>query len=181
MNRRQLIQSLFGFGLASIYPSGVFSAGQSVQPDYLHMPEESEPHVRTWMAFVARESIWSKRQIPEVKRNLIAIAATIAKYEPVSMLVSRQDYDQATKLLNQYRTLYPVSLIEFEVDDLWLRDTGPTFVEDRRGNRYGVNFNFNGWGEKQDYSRDAEVARYITRQSGVSPVSTDLVLEGGCF
>jgi len=47
----------------------------------LHMPDESHQHQRTWMAFVANEYIWSRQQIPEVKKNLILIAQTIAKYD----------------------------------------------------------------------------------------------------
>ena len=31
----------------------------------LFMPEESEPHKRTWMAFVANDYIWPRRQIPD--------------------------------------------------------------------------------------------------------------------
>ena len=62
----------------------------------LSMPEESELHEKTWMAFVANEYIWSEYQLPDVKRDLALIAKTIAKYEPVSMLVSPDDYDEAS-------------------------------------------------------------------------------------
>ena len=114
------------------------------------MPEEGEKHARTWMAFVANDTIWSRRQVPEVKRNLASIAKTIAKYEPVSMLVAPADYDEAVSLLGGIDAHpYPIDLIEFPIDDLWLRDTGPTFVKRRSGELVGINFNFNGWGRKQ--------------------------------
>lgn len=38
------------------------------------MPDESEPHLRTWMAFGASRSIWGKKLLPEVQRNLALIA-----------------------------------------------------------------------------------------------------------
>ena len=37
----------------------------------LIMPEEGEPHERTWMSFVANDYIWSNKQIPEVKKNFL--------------------------------------------------------------------------------------------------------------
>ena len=146
------------------------------------MPEESELHERTWMSFVANKNIWLRRQVPEVKRNLALITKTIAKYEPVSMLVSPHDYDEAISLLDGLKThQFPITLIPFVTDDLWLRDTAPTFVKGSDGKKYGINFNFNGWGEKQTYAQDAKVADFITKKANAIPITTDLILEGGCF
>ncbi len=150
-------------------------------PSALFMPDESHPHKRTWMAFVANDYIWSRRQIPEVKRNLVLIANTIAKYEPVSMLVGPGDYEQAERLLNQSNSALPIELIEFATDDLWLRDTGPVFVTNDKNERIAIDFNFNGWGNKQEHGRDSKVAEFVAKQSLAAPRKTDLVLEGGCF
>jgi len=146
------------------------------------MPEESAPHRRTWMAFVASDKIWSLQQIPVVKANLILIAKTIAHYEPVAMLVNPADYQQALQLLQAGDSAtHPIELIEFAVDDLWLRDTGPTFVLDQQHTLSAIDFNFNGWGNKQQHSLDRKVAKFISQQTMANLISTDLVLEGGCF
>ena len=42
-----------------------------------------------------------------------------------------------------------------------------------------MNFNFNGWGEKQDFDEDAKVAPLVAKTAGVQLLETDLVLEGG--
>lgn len=148
----------------------------------LTMPEESDTHERTWMSFVANDYIWSKRQIPEVKKNLVLIAKTIAKYEPVSMLVSPSDYKEAVSLKGKPDpNNYPIDFIKFETDDLWLRDTGPTFVKGSDGKKYGVNFNFNGWGAKQEHSLDAQVADFISNHTNSIIKTSKLTLEGGCF
>ncbi len=182
ISRRNLIKStslitggfLLGCNSDKIYSSNTM--------DSLIMPEESEPHERTWMSFVANDYIWSKHQIPEVKRNLALIAKTIAKYEPVSMLVSPDDFDEVSLLLGGLHAYnYPVEIIEFPTDDLWLRDTGPTFVKGSDGKKYGINFNFNGWGGKQEHTQDSKVANFITKQANATIKTTDLVLEGGCF
>ncbi len=147
-----------------------------------YMPEESEPHVRTWMAFIASYDIWEDRQVPEVQKNLADIAKTIANYEPVSMLVRRQDYEIAENLLgglDKYR--HPIELIETKLNDLWVRDTGPSFVLNSKRKKAAIDFNFNGWGEDQAYTHDAKVASFIAKNAGVRSLSSTLILEGGCF
>ena len=146
------------------------------------MPEESEVHKRTWITFVANDYIWEKRQIPEVKANLALLATTIAKYEPVTMLVHPEDKLEAIKLLGGLSThKFPIKLIEFSTDDLWFRDTAAIFVKDAQGKKYGINFNFNGWGNKQEHTQDARVAKFINIQAKTPQVNTPLVLEGGSF
>ncbi|SDJ20294.1 agmatine deiminase [Lentzea albidocapillata subsp. violacea] len=134
------------------------------------MPEEGRPHRRTWMAFAAGERIWGRDLLPRVRRDQAMIATTIARFEPVSMLVRAEDVERA-------RSLMPgVELVVAELDDLWMRDTGPVFV---RGG--AVDFNFNGWGGKQEHRRDAKVAGFVAGRAGAGRIRTDLVLEGGAL
>ncbi len=80
------------------------------------MKEENEEHKKTWMSFVANDYIWEAKQIPEVKRNLALLAKTIAKYEPVSILVHADDKDEAISLLDGLNTHnFPIVLIEFSI------------------------------------------------------------------
>ena len=60
-----------------------------------------------------------------------------------------------------------------------MRDTGPVFVVNEKGEKAGVDFNFNGWGEKQTFSRDAKVAAFVAKQAGVPRIQSNLILEGG--
>jgi agmatine deiminase len=138
------------------------------------MPDESEPHVRTWMAFGASQTIWGKKLLPRVQRDLASIALAIAKFEPVSMLVRRADLSTAQRLMGE-----KVALIECPHDDLWMRDTGPVFVVNEQGGKAAVDFNFNGWGEKQDFENDAKVAAFVAQRAGVTRLRTSLILEGG--
>jgi agmatine deiminase len=181
MQRRKFIQAgavaLGGLLLggcddaASLFGSG--DSGDDDQRTWV-MPEEGEPHKRTWMAFGASEEIWGAALLPEVRRNLATIAQTIAQFEPVSMLVRPDELDLARALIGPY----PVELLAAPLDDLWMRDTGPVFVTGN-GTRAGIDFNFNGWGEKQDYDQDARVASFVSARAGVESLPTDLILEGG--
>ena len=138
------------------------------------MREEGDPHARTWMAFGAGRRIWGSRLLPQVRRDLVLIATTIARYEPVSMLVRPEEMDLARGLIGAAN----IELIAAPVDDLWMRDTGPVFVKTDSG-WGGVDFNFNGWGGKQEHHRDANVAEFVAARAGVQTLRTDLVLEGG--
>ncbi|MGH3495495.1 MAG: agmatine deiminase family protein, partial [Sciscionella sp.] len=104
------------------------------------MPDESAPHTRTWMAFGAQDAIWEPSQLPQVRRNLAAIANAIAEFEPVYLLTRSSEMNLAASLVGT-----GVTRIPGRMDDLWMRDTGPVFVE-RGKDLAGVSFNFNGWG-----------------------------------
>lgn len=138
------------------------------------MPDESDLHQRTWMAFGAQKRVWGAKLLTTVQSNLALIAQTIAQFEPISMLVSREDFATARKIVGT-----KVELIICPLDDLWMRDAGPVFVVNDSGDKAGVDFNFNGWGEKQAYDLDAKVALAVTRAAGVNRLASNLVLEGG--
>ncbi|WP_287276404.1 MULTISPECIES: agmatine/peptidylarginine deiminase [unclassified Okeania] len=139
-----------------------------------YMPDEGEPHLCTWMAFSASKDIWGRKYYSGVQDNLANIARAIAKYEPVKMLVREADYDVAAAKCSS-----SVELIVCPIDDLWIRDTGPVFVVNEAGQKAAIDFNFNGWGNKQYHDRDAKVARFVAKKSGVPLVNTKLVFEGG--
>jgi agmatine deiminase len=157
---------------------GSFRTANRREPMTAHsiwrMPDESEVHKRTWMAFGASRKIWGQKLFAGVQDNLATIAKAIAAYEPVYMLVRQSDYDTAARKCGS-----SVNLVISPLDDLWVRDIGPVFVKDNRGNLGGIDFNFNGWGGKQDDNDDAQVANFVIQQSQAQVLKTALVLEGG--
>jgi len=165
--------------ILALLSGGIFIKGTGAEtikhkPGTWFMPSEAAPHKRTWMAFGASRKIWGNKLFPEAQRNVALIARTIARYEPVSMLVRKEDYPLAQKL-----TKDSVQLIPCPLDDLWLRDTGPVFVLSRQGRKAAIDFNFNGWGRKQEFSRDTRLAQFVAEQAEVELVKTSLVMEGG--
>lgn len=171
MQRRNFLNTALGLAAGS-------SAGMHGLPalaaDHWRMPDESERHTATWMAFGANDDVWGKRLRSGAQANLARIAQTIASVEPVHMLVNEQDYELAARLCGSR-----VQLIVQPIDDLWMRDTGPVFVKGAGEALAGVNFNFNGWGQKQDCEDDAQVARFVAGRAGVPSLKSSLVLEGG--
>lgn len=180
MSRRYFLKNTLLPGIAMLIAPSLLKSQPPTHSSHWFMPEEGEPHTRTWMAFIADDEIWTKKQIPQVQKDLALIARTIAQYEPVSILVRTQDIGIAKKLIGN-TSKYPIEFIETELNDLWARDTAPTFVINENGEKAAVDFNFNGWGEKQAFEHDAAVAKSIAKQAKVQHIRSNLSLEGGCF
>ncbi|MFE3190743.1 agmatine/peptidylarginine deiminase [Nocardia sp. NPDC059240] len=140
------------------------------------MPDEGDPHRRTWMAFGASDAVWGRRLLPQVQHDLARIAQTIAGFEPVSVVVRPDDMGLARRLITHPN----VQLIAAPLDDIWMRDIGPVFVHGDK-NRAAVDFNFNGWGGKQKARQDRKVADFVTRAAAVESLPAELVLEGGAL
>ena len=143
-----------------------------------HMPDEGESHACTWMAFGPSAAIWGDELLPLVRQNLATLARTIGRHEPVRMLVRQRERGIAKELLGDAKG---VELIDCPIDDLWIRDTGPTFVINERDGLVAVDFNFNGWGRKQKHAQDAKVAAFVARQAKAPRQRANLVMEGGCI
>lgn len=136
---------------------------------------EWEPHARTFMSWPASNSIWG-RDLRAVRRDITDLARAIADYEHVVMLARPEQVDQAQRACGNQVEAMPIP-----VDDLWARDTVPVFVEES-GWVMGVDFNFNGWGNKQNpHDRDAAVAHTVLATFGLPRVPTPIVGEGGSF
>ncbi|WP_283136294.1 agmatine deiminase family protein [Rhizohabitans arisaemae] len=135
------------------------------------MPEETHPHRLTFMSWPT-ELIW-KSDTAGVRRDIAGIARAVAGFEPVVLLANPGDVTSARRACGSQ-----VEVVPIPVDDLWMRDTGPTFVLGGK-DIAGVDFNFNGWGRKQRHSRDKDVAREILARERITRIQAPIVGEGG--
>ena len=108
-------------------------------------------------------------------------AKAIARFEPVTVAVSAGQYENARARLD----VPNIRVVEMSSDDAWVRDTGPTFVIDNRGEVRGVNWDFNAWGGFDGglyapWNRDAQVGGKILEIERAPRYRTEgFVLEGG--
>ncbi|WP_306796721.1 agmatine deiminase family protein [Mesorhizobium sp. GbtcB19] len=122
------------------------------------VPSETEPHARTWMAWPSTPAVYGGRgaYYESVQETLGRLAAAIAENEPVAMAAPAGEHELAATLCGPR-----VELVDIATDDMWMRDAGPVFVRAADGAIAAVDFNFNGWGDKQAHARDAgNVARH---------------------
>jgi len=141
----------------------------------LRMPAEWAPHERTLMCWPARESMWEER-FAQAQADHAEVANAIAAFEPVLMAADPRHGAEARRLCGEN-----VEVVEIPLDDSWARDSGPIFVTGDGGERTGVQFGFNGWGEKfVPYDDDARFATRVLELLGDERRdATHLVLEGG--
>ncbi|MFE4973457.1 agmatine deiminase family protein [Kitasatospora sp. NPDC056651] len=136
------------------------------------MPAESGPHTRTFMAWPALEQVWGD-QLPGVRQDIAGLARAVAGFEPVVLLARPDQAAQARQACGS-----SVEVLELAVDDLWIRDTGPTFVTGPRGIA-GVDLDFNGWGDKQTHAEDSLVARRLLDHYRITRLQAPVTGEGG--
>lgn len=138
------------------------------------MPEESSPHERTFMQWPVESKPYGGREyLEEVQTNIALIARTISKYEPVVMLA---DGKYHADILAESGA--GIELWDIPTNDLWARDSGPTFV--RAGEELAVmDYNFNGWGNKQKHNHDGAIAGLIAERLGIEHIDSGVVGEAG--
>ncbi|MEU8758824.1 agmatine deiminase family protein [Streptomyces sp. NPDC048659] len=135
---------------------------------------EWDSHTRTFMSWPALVSVWGD-DLPSVREDIAGIARAVAEFEAVVMMARPEQVAEAQRACGAQ-----VEVIPLAVDDLWARDTVPVFVEDD-GELIGVDFNFNGWGDKQEHANDAQVGRKLLARYHIPRERAPLVAEGGSF
>jgi agmatine deiminase len=140
----------------------------------MRMPAEWAPHERTIMCWPARETMWQER-FTQAQADHAEVANAIAAFEPVLMASDPRHAAEARRLCGEN-----VEVVEIPIDDSWARDSGPIFVTGD-GERAGIQFGFNGWGEKfTPYDDDAQFATRVLETLGEARRdATDFILEGG--
>lgn len=141
------------------------------------MPAEWHLHDNCWMAWPCHQETWEHIGLTRARNAYALVANSIAKYEPVTMLVNPRDMAEARQICAKNIRLKPLPL-----NDSWTRDTGPTFLLNAVGQLAGVDWKHNAWGENYpDYQLDQLIGRAIVETVGATYFHAPLVMEGGSF
>jgi agmatine deiminase len=148
--------------------------------DGFRMPGEYAPHAGCWMLWPERPDNWREGARP-AQGAFVAVATAIAQFEPVTIGASAAQYDFARAALPDR-----VRVVELSSNDCWVRDVGPTFVVNGRGQVRGVDWRFNAWGGLRGglyfpWDQDERVARKVLEIEGRDRYRAPLVNEGGAI
>jgi agmatine deiminase len=148
--------------------------------DGYRMPAEFEPHRGCWMLWPQRGDTWRLGAKP-AQRCFARVAAAIAAFEPVTVGVSRRQWENARTMLPEM-----VRVVELTADDAWMRDVGPTFVMDAKGGLRGVDWRFNAWGGRKGglyspWDQDSLAARKVLEIENTDRYRAPLIMEGGAI
>lgn len=140
------------------------------------MPAEWGPHAGCLMAWPSRRDLWGRR-LAEAKRDYAAVAAAVAEFEPVIMVVNPGSLDEVRRHCGD-----AVTAIEMPINDSWTRDSGPSFIRGQDGSIAAVGFGFNAWGNRwHPHDDDARLGERVADLLGVPFFRAPFVLEGGSF
>lgn len=171
--RRQFCQGLGLMAALAMLPGPL--KAKPLAGDGFWVPDEAEPHRRTFMQWPAEKRIYPDTQELHVLQQTVAdIANTIAEFEPVVMLMGRKNALKARLRLSRAVEIWDIS-----TDDLWCRDSGPLFVRNDAGQLAIRSLNFNAWGGKQEHRDDARVAERVAQRLGLPVLNNGLVGEPG--
>ncbi|MBK4214726.1 agmatine deiminase family protein [Paracoccus caeni] len=174
VTRRVVIGSAAVAGGLSLAPRGL-RAGQTARQAGFWYPEETDPHERTFMQWpVNREVHPDADFLYDLQDSIAEIASTIAEFEPVVILAAARHHRDI-----RARVSGGVELWDIPTDDLWCRDSGPSFLIDGKGGIAVTQFNFNGWGNKQVHGNDGLIAARVAQHLGLPVFDTGLIGEAG--
>ncbi len=142
------------------------------------MVAEWEGSSKIWILWPERPDNWRDNAIP-AQYIFAEIANKLSKYRQIIMGVSREQINNANKLLSS-----SVNIEILEYDDAWIRDTGPTFVVNDAGLVRGVSWGFNAWGGAGEglydsWEKDKKVAKTILETENMDFYEAPIILEGG--
>ncbi|MFI0990558.1 agmatine deiminase family protein [Streptomyces exfoliatus] len=140
------------------------------------VPGEFEPHAGTLMAWPHETggAGWSGHML-EAQAEIAGLAKTVARFERVIMAAHPSTAAEARAQCGP-----TVEVMEYDVWDCWTRDNGPVFtVNPSRTAMIGLDFVFNGWGNKYAYGNDDNLPIGACDYLGVPRTPINMVLEGG--
>ena len=153
--------------------------GSTPRQDGFRMPGEFEEQKCVFMIWPERPDNWRNGGKP-AQKAFADVAIAISEFEPVTVLVSNAQYKNCRNILPKN-----IRVVEASNDDAWVRDCGPTFVINDKGDIRGCDWEFNAWGGLVDglyfpWANDDQIAQKVCEIEGVDSYRTDgFVLEGG--
>ncbi|MEI8131873.1 MAG: agmatine deiminase [Leptolinea sp.] len=146
--------------------------------DGFRMPGEFEPHAGAWLLWPQRTDNWRLGAKP-AQKAFTSVAEAIARFEPVTVGVNQSQYSNARSMLPDH-----IRVVEISNNDSWIRDCGPTFVKDGKGEVRGIDWEFNAWGGLTGglyfpWDLDDMVARKVLEIEKAGRYKAPIVLEGG--
>lgn len=174
MTRRTILRTTAAAGGMSLVPGRLLAATSARAAGFWY-PEETDRHERTFMQWPVHPAVHPDRAfLDDLQATIAAIANTIVAFEPVVLLADARHHPAI-----RARVSSAIELWDIPTDDLWCRDSGPSFVVDGKGGLAVTQFNFNGWGGKQVHDNDGRIAARVAERLGIPVFDAGLVGEAG--
>ncbi len=136
------------------------------------VPAEWTPHKCMWTAWPSAADLWLENLEP-ARGEVATMVKLLAEGEKMKVLAHGDDaMASAKRLLGDSAEIIPGKF-----GDIWLRDTGPIFVDPK----IAVRFQTNGWGGKYDLEHDDTVGDEVANHEQATIQRHNFILEGGAL
>ncbi|MEM9669883.1 MAG: agmatine deiminase family protein [Pseudomonadota bacterium] len=138
------------------------------------MPEWNELKF-VWVGWPSAEHLWGE-DFELAREEIRRLTLALAKNVEVRLIA--EDAAEAETIKSTLNR--NINIFILPSGDIWLRDTGPLYVE-HSGTLAGLRFRFNGWGGKYNLPGDQETAAAMLAVDGLDAICSDITLEGGAI
>ena len=143
-----------------------------------YQPSEWAPHDSVWIGFPSAADLWLD-DLEGAQAEVAAFARAVhadGKGETVRLVCANSLAEEAARALaGDFAWIDSAPFF-----DIWLRDTGPIIVHDRK-KLLALDHRGNGWGGKYPSPLDDEIARILCTQADLPRAKRHWVLEGGAI
>jgi len=147
------------------------------------MPAEWERQAALWLTWPHNEDRWYGRYA-DVVDFFARLVSLVSRYETVMVLVppgGRRPVQE--RIQREQPILERIRVVEVATDDVWLRDSGPTFLQSTKTGGIGmVDWEYNSWGGKfPPWELDNAIPGALAERLGFPCWKSELVAEGGAL
>lgn len=147
----------------------------------LTLPAEWEEHEATWIVWPQNCDDWPGK-FSTVKWFYCEMVRYLSLSETVRIIAGSEKVkkDAVAILTKSHIDLKNVEFLICPSDRSWIRDSGPFFVFDEKGNLNLVDFGFNAWAKYSNWENDNKIPSVISSHFSYSSLKEHGVnLEGG--
>lgn len=146
---------------------------ETPRKDGFSMPARFDEHERTLVAWPPKEEAVNTN-LQSFRDEVAVLVKAISTYEPVTVVVDPADEVDARACCGDVATILVVP-----IDASWIRDDGPIFVRDAGGDVAGVQFDFNGWGERVVHEKTKVMPAQVISALNKKCYTAPFICEGG--
>lgn len=161
----------------------IYESESTPKKDGFYMPGEYEEQERTWILWPHRSDVWRCGAKP-AQKVFTEIIKTVARFQPITVGVNTEDFPAVCEIFDGVEN---VRVIHMEYNDSWIRDPGPAFLVNDKGDVALSHFHFNAYGGFIDglyfpWDKDASIGLQVAQLEQVNRYRPeDYILEGGSF
>ena len=146
-----------------------------------YMPAEWRRHSGTWLTWPKDPLTWPDR-VPQVEQIYLQMMAALAPHERVNLLVDDENTEESVRMRCTFPGQQNISFHRILTVDSWIRDYGPNFLLNDKGELAYNDFIFNAWGNKyEELKRDNTIPSRLEQLLGIPRFEPGIVLEGGAI